>query len=88
MICGHKTNLPSSLAREMAMICGQKTDYFKLSCVARNMPMICGHKTKLPSCLAREMAMICGQKSNYFKPSCVAREMIIIVITQPTRRVV
>ena len=31
-----RTNLPSCLAREMAMICGQETDYFKPSCAARN----------------------------------------------------
>ena len=28
-----RTNLPSCLAREMAMICGQETDYFKLRVV-------------------------------------------------------
>lgn len=47
-----RTNLPSCLAREMAMICEQETDYVKPSCVACKIAMICGHKTKLPSSLA------------------------------------
>ena len=33
-----RTNLPRCLAREMAMICGQETDYFK---PIRNMAMTC-----------------------------------------------
>ena len=73
-----RTNLPSCLACEMAMICGQETDYFKPSCVARNIAMIWGHKTNLPSSLALEMTMICGQKTDCFKLSCVARNMAMI----------
>ena len=76
------TNLPSCLAREMAMICGQETDYFKPSCVARNIAMICGHKTNLPSCVAREMAMICGHTT--YLSSCLAREMVMINYCKPS----
>ena len=50
MIHGYRTNLLSRLAREMAMICGQKNNYFKPSCVAWEMIMISGHKIYLPSC--------------------------------------
>ena len=69
MICGQETDYlkPSCAGRNIAMICGHKTNL--PSCVACEMAMICGHTTYLSSCLAREMAMI-----NYCKPSCVPRQ--------------
>ena len=77
-----RTNLPSCLAREMAMICGKETDYFKPSCVGRNIAMICGHKTNLPSCVAREMAVICGHTT--YSSSCLARDMAITNYCKPS----
>ena len=78
-----RTSLPSCLAREMAMICGRETDYFKPSCVGRNIAMICGHKTNLPSCVAREfMTVICGHTT--YSSSCLARDMAIINYCKPS----